>query len=157
MRAKDFFQRALIAERELKLLNAQISHYRDLGLSITGGSMDSPVVSHSRGSSRVEMAAMGIFDSTRKLEEQVREYTQIINEARQVIRQVPQDKYRQILTFHYLAGWSFRSISDELRYNDPKSIYTAHRWALEEAQKVLDRKGRNTNGNRRKDELPASD
>ena len=66
---------------------------------------------------------------------------EIINKARQVIKQVPQDKYRQILTLRYLAGWSFRSISDELKYNDPKSVYKAHGWALTEAQKVLNKKG----------------
>ena len=94
MKAKDFFRQVHIAERELKLLNAQIRHYRDLGLSITGGGMDSPVVSHSRGSSRVEAAAMGIFDSTQKLEEQVKQYTGMITKAQKVISQVQQDKYR---------------------------------------------------------------
>jgi hypothetical protein len=139
MKAKDFFRQVHIAERELKLLNAQIQHFHDLGLSITGGSMDSPVVSHSRGSSRVEAAAMGIFDSTQKLEQQVKQYTETITKARKVISQIQQDKFRQILTFKYLAGWSFRSISDELKYNDPKSVYRAHGFALKEAQKVLDK------------------
>jgi hypothetical protein len=139
MKAKDFFRQVHIAERELKLLKAQIQHFRDLGLSITGGGMDSPVVSHSRGSSRVEAAAMGIFDSTQKLEQQVKQYTETITKAQKVIGQIQQDKFRQILTFKYLAGWSFRSISDELKYNDPKSVYRAHGFALKEAQKVLDK------------------
>jgi hypothetical protein len=139
MKAKDFFRQVYIAERELKLLKAQIQHFRDLGLSITGGGMDSPVVSHSRGSSRVEAAAMGIFDSTQKLEQQVKQYTETITKAQKVISQIQQEKFRQILTFKYLAGWSFRSISDELKYNDPKSVYRAHGFALKEAQKVLDK------------------
>ena len=139
MRAKDFFKQVQAAERELKLLRAQISHFQDLGLSITGGWMDSPVVSHSRGSSRVEAAAMGIFDSTQKLEQQVKEYTAVIAKAQRVVSMIPQDKFRQILTLHYLAGWSFSSISDELKYNDRKSVYKAHKYALDEAQKVLNR------------------
>ena len=139
MRAKDFFKQVQTAERELKLLNAQISHFRDLGLSITGGGMDSPVVSHSRGSSRVEMAAMGIFDSTQKMEQQAKEYTAVIAKAQRVVSMIHQDKFRQILTLRYLAGWSFRSISDELKYNDPKSVYKAHKYALDEAQIVLDK------------------
>ena len=101
--------------------------------------MDSPVVSHSRGSSRVEAAAMGIFDSTQKLEQQVKEYTAVIAKAQRVVSMIPQDKFRQILTLHYLAGWSFSSISDELKYNDRKSVYKAHKYALDEAQKVLDK------------------
>jgi len=52
---------------------------------------------------------------------------------------VPQERYRQILTYRYLCGWTFRSISDELEYNDPNSVYRAHGWALHEAQTVLNR------------------
>ena len=139
MNAKAFFKQVQTAERELKLLKAQIQHYEDLGLSITGGGMDSPVVSHSRGSSRVEAAAMGIFDSTQKLEQQIQQYTQVIARAQVVISQIPQEKFRQVLTYKYLAGWSFRSISDELEYKDSKSVYKVHGFALEEAQKVLDK------------------
>ena len=101
--------------------------------------MDSPVVSHSRGSSRVEAAAMGIFDATAELEKQAAEFLAIVRNAEALIARIPQDKYRQILTLRYLAGWSFRSISDELRYEDPKSVYRAHGWALSEAQKVLNK------------------
>lgn len=139
MKAKDYFRRVLAAENELKLIRAKIRHYQDIGFSITGGSMDSPVVSHSRGSSRVEAAAMGIFDATRDLEKQAKEYMKIISAAEQVVKRVPQEKYRTILTLRYLAGWSFRSISDELRYQDSKSVYKAHGWALAAAQKILDK------------------
>ena len=139
MRAKDFFRQVVHAERELMAIRAKIRHYQDIGYSITGGSMDSPVVSHSRGSSRVEAAAMGIFDATAELEKQAAEFLAIVRNAEALIARIPQDKYRQILTLRYLAGWSFRSISDELRYEDPKSVYRAHGWALSEAQKVLNK------------------
>ena len=139
MTAKEFFRRVLGAERELMMIRAKIAHFRDVGTSISGGSIDSPVVTHSLGQSRVESAAMGIYDATRELEQQAKEYLAVIRKAESVIRDIPQEKYRQILTLRYLSGWSFRSISDELRYNDPKSVYKAHGWALSEAQKVLDK------------------
>jgi hypothetical protein len=63
----------------------------------------------------------------------------IISRAERVIKQIPQEKYRQILEYKYLCGKSFRWISDELDYTDPNSIYRAHGWALKEAQKVLNR------------------
>ena len=53
MTAKAYFQAVLAAERELKLIRAKIRHYEDIGFSITGGSLDAPVVCHSRGASRV--------------------------------------------------------------------------------------------------------
>lgn len=141
MNAKAYFQRVLAVERELKLIRAKIRHYEDIGYSITGGSLDAPVVCHSRGSSRVETAAMGIYAATEALEAQVKEYLSIIREAEGIVSQVPQTRYQEILTLRYLAGWSFRSISDELGYRDPKSVYKAHGFALMEAQKVLDRRG----------------
>ena len=75
----------------------------------------------------------------RTLEEQIRQYARTIALAEKVISQVPQEKYRQILTLRYLCGWSFRSISDELGYKDPNSVYRSHGWALMEAQKILGR------------------
>jgi len=138
MNAKAYFQRVLEVENELKMARAKIRHYEDIGYSITGGTMDSPVVSHSRGSSRVETAAMGIYAATEALEAQVKEYLSVIREAERIVSQVPQTRYQEILTLRYLAGWSFRSISDELGYRDSKSIYKAHGWALAAAQKVLD-------------------
>ena len=138
MRAKDYFRRVSAAETELKLIRAKIRHYEDIGYSITGGSMDSPVVSHSRGSSRVETAAMGIFEATRALQEQEKEFVYIVHQAEQIIASVANERYRMILTLRYLAGWTWRSISDELRYEDSKSVYKAHGYALREAQKVLD-------------------
>lgn len=139
MRAKEFFRQVAHAERELMLIRAQIAHFSDLGTSISGGSMDSPVVTHSRTGSRVESAAMGIYDATKELEEKAKEYLATVQKARTVIAAIPQEKYRQILTLRYLAGWSYKSISDELRYKDDKSVYRAHGWALVEAQRILNR------------------
>jgi len=138
MKAKQYFKQIFKAEKELKILRAKIRHYEDIGYSISGGSIDSPVVCHSRGSSRVEAAAMGIFDATKLLEDQVREYLVMIRAAEELISRMPHEKYRNILTLRYLAGWSFRSIADELGYTDPNSIYRAHGWALQEAQRILD-------------------
>ena len=57
------------------------------------------------------------------------------------------DKYRKILSYRYLCQWSFRSISDELKYDDPNSVYRAHGWALVKAQEILDRMEKEEKGN----------
>lgn len=141
MRAKDFFRQVLRAESQLKQLTARLRHYEDIGLTITG--TGSGLSGGQRGSSRVELAAIGMVDATSNLVNEIREYQQIISRAENVIRQVPQEKYRQILNYRYLCGWSLRSISDELRYSDPNSIYRAHGWALHEAQIILNREEKN--------------
>ena len=137
MKAKDFFRQVRVAESELKVLNAKLQHYEDLGMSL--GSSSGTIGNKHRGSSRVELAACGAVDATTDLEKQRREYMAIIARAEQVIKQISQEKYRLILDYRYICGKSFRWISDELEYNDPNSIYRAHGWALKEAQKILNR------------------
>ena len=139
MKARDYFRQIRSLERELKLLRARIRHYNDIGLSITGGSMDSPVVSHSQGSSRVETAAIGLYEAKSALEHQVEEYVIRIREAEQMVGFLPNERYRQILTLRYLADWTWKSISDELGYRDPKSVYKAHGYALAAVQEILDK------------------
>lgn len=140
MRAREYFHRVSIAENELKMIRAQLRHYYDIGLSIqscpsggTGGG------NKTRNTSRVELSAIGIADATEALIRQENEYVKIITQAKILIENIPQEKYRQILTYRYLCGWSFRSISDELGYHDPNSVYRAHGWALTEAQKILNK------------------
>ena len=137
MTAKEFFRQVQRAEKEIKVLNTKLSHYEDLGFSL-GGAVG-VIGNKQKGSSRVEMAAIGAVDVLRDLENERAAFMAILARAEQVIRAIPQEKYRRILNYRYLCGWSFRSISDELAYNDPNSVYRAHGWALSEAQKILNR------------------
>ena len=137
MKAKDFFRQVRVAESELKVLNAKLQHYEDLGMSLGGSS--GTIGNKRRGSSRVELAACGAVDATTDLEKQRREYLAIIARAEHVIRQITQERYRQILEYYYICRKSFRWISDELEYKDPNSVYRAHGWALKEAQKILNK------------------
>lgn len=118
------------------MIKARIAHYRDLGLSITAFKTDTPVTA-SRGSSRVETAAVGTVDALSALNANLGAYTAITGYAEKLINQIPQENYRRLLTLRYLAGMSFRSVSDELRYTDRNSVYRAHGWALVELGKVM--------------------
>ena len=140
MTAKEFFRQVRRAERELKIIKAKLEHYEDLGFSL-GGAVG-VIGNKQRGSSRVEMAAIGKVDVLRDLVDQKKEYMAIIARAEDIIRQVPQEKYRLILTYLYLLGKSPKWISDELEYNDPNSVYRAKGWALWEAQQIMNRKER---------------
>lgn len=137
MTAKEFFRQVRRAERELKIIKAKLEHYEDLGFSL-GGAVG-VIGNKQRGSSRVEMAAIGKVDVLRDLVDQQREYMGIIARAEDIIRQVPQEKYRLILTYMYLLGKSPKWISDELEYNDPNSVYRAKGWALWEAQQIMNK------------------
>ena len=150
MKAKDFFRCVRNAESELKVINAKIEHFHEIGISF--GSAYGSIGSRSKGTSRVELAACGAVDASMDLEEQRREFMAIIARAEHIIQKIPQEKYRRILDYHYICGKSFRWISDELEYNDPNSVYRAHGWALQEAQKIMNStqpKGGQTDGHAR--------
>ena len=136
MKAKDFFKQVRYAESEIKVINAKIEHFREIGVSISCGTSGS-IGNRNRGTSRVELAACGVVDASMDLEAQKREFTAIIARAEHVIQQIPQEKYRRLLDYRYICGKSFRWISDELEYNDPNSVYRAHGFALREAGKII--------------------
>ncbi len=144
MKAKDFFSQVRRAEKELKVLNAKLDHYKEIGLSIGGSS--GVIGNKQKGTSRVELAAIGAVDVFRDLENEKAEYMAIIARAEQIIRNIQQERYRQILNYRYLCGWSFRSISDELGYKDQNSVYRAHGWALSKAQEIINTQGEQCNG-----------
>lgn len=122
----------------MRILKARLDHFEDLGRTITSNT--SAVGGHHAGTSRVELAAVGMVDAARSLEDKISVYLGQIKEAESIIDEIPQEKYRTILTLRYLCDWSLKSISDELRYQDPNSIYRAHGWALAEAQKILNQR-----------------
>jgi hypothetical protein len=140
MKAKEFFKQVARAEKELSRLKIRMQHYEDLGLMIAsniGG-----IGGKRRGASRTETAAVGILDSALELQKQIQEYNRIISRAEHVISEVKQDKYRKILDWHYLCGKTLSWISDELGYENKDSVYRAHGWALNEAQKIMNREGK---------------
>ena len=132
MRAREYFRQIALAEEKLKILSAKLRHFEDLGLTITSNT--SAVGGHQAGVSRVELAAVGMVDAERALRGKIDGYLKRISEAEEIIDQISAERYRQILSLHYLCGMSLRSVSDELGYKDENSIYRAHGWALAEAQ-----------------------
>ena len=82
--AKEFFRQVRRAESELKVLEAKLNHYREIGLSI-GGNSGVPG-NGQKGTSRVELAAIGYVDVFRSILEQQKAYMAIIARAEQVIR-----------------------------------------------------------------------
>lgn len=137
MKAKDFLLRARSAEQDIKRLESVIDHYR----SVTGAKsvkLDAVRVQTSIISSKVEEAAICIVDSDKLLESEIKEYRQIVRDAEKVIKKISQDRFRQILSLHYLVGMSLADVGSKLGYTDRNSIYRAHGWALAAAQKVLD-------------------
>jgi hypothetical protein len=124
------------AEEELKLVAAKRRHFQDVMLSI-GAKMSSTAVHASNNASKTEIAAIGLWETTKLLEEKEHEYVAMIKKAEELIAKLKQKKFRQVLTYRYLCNWSWKSIRDQMDYKDEKSVYRCHGYALKELQKLL--------------------
>lgn len=138
MNANEYFKRVAQAEEKLKILRAKLHHYEDLGLMVGSHAGGEGSKSQHNNTSRVEAAAIGMVDTFAALMEEIRQYDAIVKAAERVIDQISQEKFRRILKLYYLCGWSMSAISDDLRYDDPKSVYRARGFALREAGRILD-------------------
>ena len=139
MRAKEYFNIVRAAEGQLEALRARLQHYEDLGLMMSVNISPTGGGGHGYAGSRVEASAIGMVDATAEIQEQIKKLTIIHNKAQRVIDQIPQEKYRLLLTYHYLSGWPLKRVQEKLGYTDPNSIYRAKGWALAAAQEFIDK------------------
>jgi DNA-directed RNA polymerase specialized sigma24 family protein len=137
VKAKDFFRRARSAEQDIKRLERVIDHYSSVGAAISskwGG------VGGGKGnnSSRVETAAVGLFDAEKSILDELKRYRAIVAEAENVISRISQERFRELLTLHYLAGMSFAEVQKAMNYNQLRSVYRVNGFALAAAQVIID-------------------
>lgn len=137
MRAKQFFLRARSAENDIRRLERMIDHYHAVGGKITAqwGGIGSRMTNNS---SKVETAVIGALEAEKSIYEELTRYRAIVAEAENVISRVPQARFREILTMHYLAGMTLADVSRTLGYQHTENLYRAHGWALAAAQKIID-------------------
>ena len=134
--AADYFAQVLQARRELLACQNHLSRCEDLAQKTS-----MPISGLPRGSggaSRVEMVSISICDAETALRGKKTRLTAIRSHALAVIRKIPQENYRRLLAARYLDGMSWPQVSRVLGYSNRNSVYRAHGWALQEAQKVLD-------------------
>ena len=136
MTIKEFFRQVREAERELYLIRRQQEHIRKMAVSLRGMSQNGIRSPYRR--SRVEDAGVRIADLEAALNERVMAYNELVERAQRIIDQIPQVKFREVLTLRYLCGHSWRTVSDEMDFEDPKSVYRVHGLALMAAKKFFE-------------------
>ena len=137
MNAKEYLEQVSRAEKEVRVIQAKIDHYRDVALSMSSHFADAPIRA-STPSSRVETVAVGIVDALEEWNANLGAYKAIIDRAEKLIDRIPQERYRLLLKYRYLCGWDLQRVGRELQYTDRNSIYRAHGWALLEMGKILE-------------------
>ena len=135
MTAKEYMVRVRKAETELRLIAEKKRHYQELGTSI--GVNLSGMPAGKQNKSKVEMSAIGVADLLQQLERKEKEYARVVKDAEEIIDKLPQEKFRMVLVLRYICGHSWKLIRDEMDYEDEKSVFRCHGYALKELQKVM--------------------
>ena len=135
MDSKAFFLSILKAHEELRLLQDEKERYAELATSL--GSMGQGLVRSSEKHSRVESAAIRLAEITEKLDAQANQYIDLLDYGRRIITAIPNDKQRQVMTYRYICGYGWKYIQEKMKYNDIKSVYRLHGWALQAADALL--------------------
>ena len=137
MTAREFLLSVQKAERELKLISDRRRHYEDLIVSIGSNMGKTSFGKPSNPSSKTETAAVGIVYLIDQLTTKEKEYTAMVRKAEKLIGSLKQDKFREILTRRYLNNESWKTIRDKMGYQDEKSVFRCHGYALKELQKSM--------------------
>ena len=135
MTAKEFFRQVYEAERELYLIRQQRRHIWEIATSAHGMSQNG--IRSPSARSRVESAGVSMADLEADLDASKSKYEAIVMQGQEIIRRIPQQRFREVLTLRYLCGHSWKTISDEMDFSDPKSVFRVHGLALLAAQKII--------------------
>lgn len=134
-----FLERAMEAEKEIKRLRDREKRYREMAEGLGGGT--GGVGGHGGGArSRLEEAVAELDELREYVAKRVKELAQEIMEVESVIEGVKTERYREVLERRYLHDEMWLRVSKEMGYQDEKSVYRVHGWAIKEAEKVLKEK-----------------
>lgn len=135
MTGKQYFQRALDAERRVRALQDQIAHIEDMALRRPGMSA-SGIRAASGNHSALESAVVRLLDTERKLSDQLDEYNKLIEEARGVIERIGDEKMQHVLRLRYLSGMRWEEIAPRIGYT-LRQTFRLHGYALKAAERIL--------------------
>lgn len=124
------------AEKRLYAIRKQREHWADIAAKMGGVSDVRVQVTDQR--SPTEEAAVHLADLTAELDDEERKYVQIVQDAKEVIAKIPQERFRTVLTLRYICGHSWLTIWDEMEYTGRNSVYKVHGYALRAAQRYIE-------------------
>lgn len=135
MTGKQYFQRALDADRRIQALAEQRQHLEDMALRRPGLSA-SGIRAQSGNHSALEQSVVRLLDAERKLAETINEYTEIIREAGEVIAKIGDEKMQRVLRLRYLSGMRWEEIAGKMGYT-LRQTFRLHGLALRAAERIL--------------------
>lgn len=130
MTAKEYLRQLSRKDARINALIERQQRYRELAERRTAVYRDTPG-SGRRCSSSVEEYVVKIIDLEREIDRRIGEYVDLTREIEAAIDRVSDDRYRDILRYRYINGWSWERIAREMHY-ELRWIYRLHGRALRE-------------------------
>lgn len=131
-KAKEFLSRAWYVSREVDALEqAKTEALRRIA---SGGPSAEIIVS---GSKDPHAALDAYLAYSSKLEERIAELLHIKQEVTELIRRIPDERYRELLMRRYVSCERWDTIADAMTY-ELRSVYRIHGAALQEVAKLLE-------------------
>lgn len=136
MESRELFKRVYQAQQEIKLLESRRRKYIEMA-SAAAGMSETNIRSHSN-KSKTEQIAMKLVELADRMGNAVAEYERLVQDAEGLISRLERPRHRQVLTLRYIECMSWSQINKIMGYEDEKSVFRVHGWALKAAQKLLD-------------------
>lgn len=131
-KAKEFLSRAWYVSREVDALEqAKTEALRRIA---SGGPSAEIIVS---GSKDPHAALDAYLAYSSKLEERIAELLHIKQEVTELIRRIPDERYRELLMRRYVSCERWDTIADAMTY-ELRSVYRIHGAALQEVARLLE-------------------
>ena len=133
MTAKEYLRQLSRKDARINALIDRQRRCRELAERRTAVYRDTPGGGR-RCSSSVEEYVAKIIDLEREIDRRIDEYVDLTREIETAIDRIDDDRYRDILRFRYINGWSWERIAREMHY-DRRQITRLHGLALLEIEK----------------------
>lgn len=130
MQPKEYLRQLQRRDARINALIERQRHYYDLATRITPGyRADGGGGKTSGPSFRVADYASKIADLEREIDRRIDEYVDLTREIEAAIDRIPDGRYRDVLRFRYVNGWTWERIADEMGY-DLRWVHRLHGRAL---------------------------
>lgn len=132
----EYLRQALRADRQIDALLERAEMYRNRSMQATSRATATRT-SGTGSRSRVEDCVMEMLELEDAMKAEISELAAKVAEIERVIDQVRDDRYRDLLRWRYLNGWTWERIAEGLDLKDVRWVYEMHGRALKEIEKIL--------------------
>lgn len=130
MDAKTYLRQLPDLDKEINALLERRERYEALAMRRTGCYSGGLPGSQRRDSS-VERYACKLVDLAREIDRKIDRFVDLTREAEKLIEEIPDNRYRRILKYRYMNGWSWDKIAQDMHF-ERRWILQLHGYALTE-------------------------